>query len=87
MSQKLYGIYKGRVMRINGTSVKANIPSIHGPNGETEWAKIVKIREEAFAPSVPAWIENRVIMPNIGAGVYIMFENGEESYPLWLGEW
>ena len=74
--RRCYGLYRGTVVSTKDPLVKRRIkvvvPAIMGET-PTEWAWPV---EEAGVKVAP---------PAVGQGVWVMFENGDPSYPLWLG--
>jgi hypothetical protein len=80
MSEKYYGKYRGVVvnnvdpMRIG--RIMASVPDV-GNSIPATWAM----------PSVPmAGIQAGVhVVPPVGAGVWIEFEQGDAEYPIWSG--
>jgi hypothetical protein len=80
---RFYGKYRGQVTDNtdpdNLGRVKASVPRLLG-NEETGWA-------------LPAFIyggtseQGLFAVPDIGAGVWIEFEGGDLSYPIWSGTW
>jgi hypothetical protein len=74
--QRFYGIYRGVVTSSNDPTnqkrLKLNVPQVLG-NEETGWAW----------PFRPAGV--RIEAPVVGQGVWVMFEGGDASYPVWLG--
>lgn len=82
---RLYGIYRGVVTANNDPlskgRIKMQIPQILATE-TTEWAWPVDPRlflvdnEATLAVPLP---------PTIGQGVWVMFEGGDPSYPVWLG--
>lgn len=78
-----YGKYRGQVTDNsdpNGLGrIKATVPRVLGVE-ETGWA-------------LPAFIyggaseQGFFAVPDVGAGVWIEFEGGELSYPIWTGTW
>lgn len=75
-SEKYYGVYRGKVVStadpLNKRRLKVLIPAVMG-NEPTSWA----------------WpLENssvKTAVPNVNQGVWVMFENGDPSYPIWVG--
>lgn len=75
-SEKYDGVYRGKVVStadpLKKRRLKVLIPAIMG-NEPTSWA----------------WpLENaslKLAVPNVGQGVWVMFENGDPSYPIWVG--
>jgi phage baseplate assembly protein gpV len=78
-----YGKYRGQVTDNNDPNnlgrVKAKVPRVLGDE-ETGWA-------------LPAFIyggaseQGFFAVPDVGAGVWIEFEGGDLSYPIWSGTW
>ena len=75
---RFYGKYRGVVTDVDASTmrVKASVPSVL-PMGGTGWCM----------PCVPyAGPQVGVIMlPELGSGVWIEFEGGDVSYPIWVG--
>jgi uncharacterized protein involved in type VI secretion and phage assembly len=75
---RFYGKYRGVVTDVDASTmrVKASVPSVL-PMGGTGWCM----------PCVPyAGPQVGVIMlPEVGSGVWIEFEGGDVSYPIWVG--
>lgn len=80
---RYYGKYRGQVTD-NGDPnnlgrIKANVPRVLGDE-ESGWA-------------LPAFIyggaseQGFFAVPDVGAGVWIEFEGGDLSYPIWSGTW
>jgi uncharacterized protein involved in type VI secretion and phage assembly len=80
MAQKFYGKYRGTV--INNVDpeqtgrILALVPDVLGPT-PTSWAM----------PCVPIAGKQMgtYMVPQIGAGVWIEFEQGNPDYPIWVG--
>jgi hypothetical protein len=80
---RYFGKYRGQVSDNNDPDnlgrVKAKVPRLLGDE-ETGWA-------------LPAFIyggtseQGLFAVPDIGAGVWIEFEGGDLSYPIWSGTW
>jgi hypothetical protein len=78
-----YGKYRGHVSNNSDPNnlgrLKATVPRLLGPE-ETGWA-------------LPAFIyggqseQGLFAVPDVGAGVWIEFEGGDLSYPIWSGTW
>ncbi|WP_298460920.1 phage baseplate assembly protein V [uncultured Cellulomonas sp.] len=83
MDQRLYGKYRGYVHRVddpeNRGRVQALVPRLLGPDEPTGWAM----------PSAPyAGPDQGLFMvPDVGAGVWVEFEEGDLSRPIWSGMW
>jgi len=80
---RYYGKYRGHVTDNNDPGdlgrIKATVPRVLGVE-ETGWALPAFIyggaREQGF-----------FAVPDVGAGVWIEFEAGDLSYPIWTGTW
>ena len=78
LQHKYYGKYRGTVTEVDEKTVriKAKVPAVLGAQA-TGWA----------LPCVP-YAGNQVgfaFLPEIGAGVWIEFEGGDVSMPVWTG--
>jgi uncharacterized protein involved in type VI secretion and phage assembly len=75
---RFYGKYRGVVTDVDASTmrVKASVPSVL-PMGGTGWAM----------PCVPyaGPQVGFVMLPEVGSGVWIEFEGGDVSYPIWVG--
>jgi len=75
---RFYGKYRGVVTDVDETTmrIKASVPSVLPTTG-TGWCM----------PCVPyAGPQVGVLMlPEVGSGVWIEFEGGDVSYPIWVG--
>jgi hypothetical protein len=73
---RFYGIYRGIVSDVNDPQtlnrVKVKVPQILADQ-VTQWAWPVE-NQGVEAP-----------LPIVGQGVWVMFEGGDPSYPVWLG--
>lgn len=71
-----FGIYRGRVIRNNDPEglgrVTAQVPAVLGLR-ESEWAYPLRSTGEAPTP------------PDVGTPIWVLFENGEPSAPVWAG--
>ncbi|HMD21208.1 MAG TPA: phage baseplate assembly protein V [Alloacidobacterium sp.] len=78
-----YGKYRGQVIDNNDPSnlgrIKANVPRVLGVE-DSGWAL------PAFAYG-GASEQGFFAVPDVGAGVWIEFEGGDLSYPIWSGTW
>jgi uncharacterized protein involved in type VI secretion and phage assembly len=77
----LFGKYRGRVSEV-GTGkhlgqIKAYVPSVYGENVESVWIEPVV----PFAGNKHGF----AFMPEKGDGVWIEFEAGNSSKPIWTG--
>lgn len=80
---RYYGKYRGHVTDNNDPGdlgrIKATVPRVLGVE-ETGWA-------------LPAFIyggaseQGFFAVPDVGAGVWVEFEGGDLSYPIWTGTW
>jgi uncharacterized protein involved in type VI secretion and phage assembly len=78
LRNRFYGKYRGCVTDVDASTlrIKANVPSVL-PGGATGWCR----------PCVP-YAGNGVgfaFIPEVGSGVWIEFEGGDVSYPIWTG--
>ncbi len=75
---RFYGKYRGTVTDIDGDTlrIKAKVPAVLGQQ-KTGWCM----------PCVPYAGSNVgfAFLPEEGAGVWIEFEGGDVSYPIWTG--
>ncbi|HMD96335.1 MAG TPA: phage baseplate assembly protein V [Terriglobia bacterium] len=75
---RFFGKYRGTVTDIDAGTlrIKANVPAVLGQQ-ETGWCM----------PCVPYAGPNvgMAFLPEAGAGVWIEFEGGDVSYPIWTG--
>ncbi|HEY7397605.1 MAG TPA: phage baseplate assembly protein V [Gaiellaceae bacterium] len=77
---RFYGLYRGLVTDNDDPQklgrVKANVPTVLG-DVESGWCM----------PCVPYAGDNVGVafLPEIGSGVWIAFEGGDVSFPVWLG--
>jgi phage baseplate assembly protein gpV len=78
-----YGKYRGQVTDNNDPSdwgrIKATVPRVLGVE-KTGWALPAFIYGGASEQGLFA-------VPDVGAGVWIEFEGGDLSYPIWTGTW
>ena len=75
---RFYGKYRGTVTEVDAATMrlKANVPAVL-PGAPTGWC----------APCVP-YAGPKVgflMLPEVGSGVWIEFEGGDTSYPVWVG--
>ena len=75
-NKRFFGVYRGIVADnndpLNMGRLKLQIPQVL-VNSVTGWAWAV------CAPGVPQ------VIPTVNSGVFVMFEGGDPSFPLWLG--
>jgi hypothetical protein len=73
---RFYGVYRGVVYKsddpLNLSRLQVKVPQILADQ-PTEWAWPVE--KPGLTTEVPA----------VGQGVWVMFEGGDPSYPIWLG--
>jgi hypothetical protein len=80
LRNRFYGKYRGSVTNVDDPAnlgrIKATVPSVLG-NQESGWCM----------PCVPYAGSNVgiVFLPEVGSGVWIEFEQGDVSYPIWTG--
>lgn len=74
MADQFYGIYAGKVMSsrdpINRGRIQVFVP---GVSGGSTWAAACQPYKSSSAP------------PPIGTPVWVMFEEGDPNYPVWMG--
>jgi uncharacterized protein involved in type VI secretion and phage assembly len=80
LRSRFYGVYRGVVTDNDDPSslgrIKANVPSVLG-DVESGWCM----------PCVP-YAGDQVgiaFLPEVGSGVWVAFEGGDVSYPIWVG--
>src|SRR5437016_4989115 len=83
VENRYFGKYRGQVTDNSDPDdlgrVKAKVPQVLG-DVETGWAL------PAFAyGGAPG--QGLFAVPDVGAGVWIEFEGGNLSYPIWAGTW
>lgn len=82
MRSRYFGKYRGLVRDVNDPEnlgrIVAQVPEIYGEE-DSPWA----------LPSVPFAGQNHglVVLPEVGDGVWIEFEAGDPSRPIWTGCW
>lgn len=78
VKHRFYGKYRGTVVDVDAATmrIKASVPSVLGdiPSG---WCMACV---PYAGPSV-----GFVMLPEVGSGVWIEFEGGDVSYPIWVG--
>jgi uncharacterized protein involved in type VI secretion and phage assembly len=83
VESRYYGKYRGHVTDNNDSGnmgrIKATVPRVLGVE-ETGWALPALIYGGASEQGFFA-------VPDVGAGVWIEFEGGDLSYPIWTGTW
>jgi hypothetical protein len=83
MRTRFFGKYRGLVTDISDPEglarIKASVPAVFGDTLTTGWAM----------PAVPfAGPQHGVVfLPEVGDGVWIEFEAGDSSSPIWSGCW
>ena len=82
MSQEFYGKFRGIVADIQDPlmqgRIKARVPEVFGDN------------ESGCALPCLAFGGSQMglfVLPDPGSGVWIEFEHGDPSYPIWVGSW
>jgi uncharacterized protein involved in type VI secretion and phage assembly len=78
VKHRFYGKYRGTVTDVDAATmrVKANVPAVL-PKAQTGWC-------EACVPYAGPNV-GFVMLPEIGSGVWIEFEGGDVSAPIWTG--
>lgn len=79
IQSRFYGKYRGTVTDVDESAIpriKASVPAVLG-EAETVWCM----------PCVPYAGDQAgmAFFPEVGAGVWIEFEGGDVSYPIWAG--
>jgi hypothetical protein len=78
---RFYGLYKATVTNNvdieNKGRLSLVIPQINGSN-------YIDLVPGVFTANVGTPVSSALI-PNIGTTVWVMFENGETEYPVWIG--
>jgi uncharacterized protein involved in type VI secretion and phage assembly len=83
MRTRYFGKYRGLVEEVgeknNLGQIRALVPEVYGESDFSPWAK----------PCVPFAGKNHgfVMLPEEGDGVWIEFEAGDPSRPIWTGCW
>ena len=74
---KYYGKYSGQAVDVADPDqlgrVKVSVPSVYSPDLQV-WAR-------------PCFPPGHFFVPPVGAAVWVEFEAGDPSYPLWVGTW
>lgn len=75
---RFYGKYRGTVTQVDDATlrIKAKVPAVLGEQ-ESGWA----MHCVPYAGDQVGF----AFMPEVGAGVWIEFEGGDVSYPIWTG--
>jgi uncharacterized protein involved in type VI secretion and phage assembly len=79
---KYYGKYRGRVLNnidpLNQGRIEVEVPDVLGSN-PSSWAK----------PCLPITGKQMGMyaVPEVGAGVWVEFEQGNPGHPIWVGGW
>lgn len=78
LRSRFYGKYRGIVSHVDASTcrIKAKVPAVLGET-DTGWCM----------PCVP-YAGHKVgmaFLPEVGSGVWIEFEGGDVSYPVWVG--
>ena len=82
VERRFYGKYRGFVVRTDDPRslgrITLRVPSVLGPDVVTGWAM----------PCVPYGGQKNqgsLFVPEIGAGVWVEFEEGDLEFPIWVG--
>jgi uncharacterized protein involved in type VI secretion and phage assembly len=78
VKHRFYGKYRGTVVDVDAATmrIKANVPAVL-PQVPTGWCT-------ACVPYAGPQV-GFVMLPEVGSGVWIEFEGGDVSYPIWTG--
>ena len=78
VKHRFFGKYRGVVTDVDATTmrIKASVPSVL-PNISTGWCT-------ACVPYAGPQV-GFVMLPEVGTGVWIEFEGGDVSFPIWTG--
>ena len=78
VKNRFYGKYRGVVTDVDASTmrIKANVPAVL-PNIATGWAT-------ACVPYAGPQV-GFIMLPEVGSGVWIEFEGGDVSFPIWTG--
>jgi len=78
VKHRFYGKYRGTVTDVDAATmrIKANVPAVLGPTA-SGWC-------EACVPYAGPSV-GFVMLPAVGSGVWIEFEGGDVSFPIWVG--
>ena len=78
LKSRYYGKYRGTVTKVDDATlrIKAKVPAVLGTQ-ESGWC----------TPCVPYAGKNTglAFLPEVNSGVWIEFEGGDVSYPIWVG--
>jgi len=80
---RYFGKYRGIVQNVDDRDnlgrIRATVPEVYGEDMESPWA----------LPCVPFAGDSHgiVLLPEVGDGVWIEFEAGDISMPIWTGFW
>lgn len=78
LRNRFFGMYRGIVTDVDATTmrIKANVPAVLADQ-PTGWCR-------ACVPFAGPHL-GMAFLPEIGSGVWIEFEGGDVSYPIWTG--
>ena len=81
-NERKFGLYRAIVIDnvdpMSRGRVKISLPSVFGAEGPPEWAEAC-LPAQALDGQLPEFL------PQVGAGVWIAFEGGDISRPVWIG--
>lgn len=84
--EKLSGIYRAIVKDIsdpqNRARIRVLIPAIHDIK-----AKISTLPWADCCSIIAGPDRSAIRIPDVGDVVYVMFEQGDKNYPVWMGSW
>jgi len=83
MKRKRFGLYRGIVRDVddpeNMGRVRVEIHELLGPGKLTDWA--------SYCSPFGGGGAGFFMLPRLGDGVWVMFERGEPTKPVWIGFW
>lgn len=85
---RFFGIYRGVVTSIsdplNRNRIKAVVPQVFGGN-QTGWIEACLPVVLQVKPENTSGAKITIDGPEVGKGIWIMFESGDPDYPVWIG--
>lgn len=86
----LHGVYRARVENNRDTTrmgkVQVRIPQFHGIPGSSNYMDVYNLPwASPITPTGTGYDHGSLMVPDIGDYVFVVFENGDRSTPLYLG--